>query len=165
MGNQQRQRLLSGKLTMSLVHPVNTSWCLEKICESNYRKLLLLIPELHSFHTHAIGMTAKNPDLHLEVIDRSKHTMTIELSHCFNHNLEDFIEPAVKIRIYFDAQQAEVLRDHARHDVFKVYKYPSQSIEIRDYKWKLNYFLQKWLDHCLKMQYHFSESETKLAIA
>jgi len=150
---------------MSLVHPLNTSWCLEKICESNYQKLLLLIPDLRSFRHNATGMTAQKPDLHLDVIESNKHTMTVELSHCFNHKLKELMEPAVKIRIYFDAQLAEVLRDHARRDVSKVYKCPSQSIEIRDYKWKLNYFLQKWLDHCLKMQYQFSESEAKLAIA
>ena len=144
---------------MSLVHPVNTSWCLEKICESNYQKLLLLIPDLRSFRKSAIGMTAEKTDLYLDVIEHSKHTMTVELSHCFNHKLESFMEPAVKIRIYLDAKLAEVLCDHTRRDVSKVYKCPSQSVEIRDYKWRLNYFLQKWLDHCLQTDYSFTETE------
>ena len=65
--------------------------------------------------------------------------------------------PAVKIRIYLDANLAEVLKDHARTDVSKVYKDPGQSIEIMNYKWRLNYFLQKWLDHCLKTNYEFSK--------
>ncbi len=44
MGNGQRLRLLSGKLTtvMSFVNPVNKSICLEQICESNYQKLFKL---------------------------------------------------------------------------------------------------------------------------
>ncbi|NTV79110.1 MAG: DUF1249 domain-containing protein, partial [Clostridiales bacterium] len=26
---------------------------------------------------------------------------------------------------------------------------------IMDYKWRLNYFLSKWLDHCLQADYQF----------
>jgi len=140
---------------MSLVHPVNTSLCLEKLCESNYHKLFCLIPDLCSFQSQATGTTSNKPSLYLKVIERSKHTLTVELSHAFNNNLEDFMEPAVKIRVYLDANLAEVLNDHARPVVSKVYKDPAQSVEIMNYKWRLNYFLQKWLDHCLQADYKF----------
>ncbi len=140
---------------MSLVHPINTSYCLEQLCESNYQKLFSLIPDLCSFQNHATGKTTNKPSLHLKIIDRSKHTITVELSHSFNINLENFMEPAVKIRIYLDANLAEVLKDHVRSEVSKVYKDPGQSIEIMNYKWRLNYFLQKWLDHCLQTDYKF----------
>ena len=63
--------------------------------------------------------------------------------------------PAVKIRIYLDANLAEVLKDHARTDVSKIYTDPGQTVEIMNYKWRLNYFLQKWLDHCLQTNYEF----------
>ncbi len=140
---------------MSLLQPVNTSHCLEKLCESNYQKLFCLIPELCTFHSHATGETASKPTLYLKIIDRSKHTLTVELSHRFDTHLEKFIAPAVKIRIYLDASMAEVLKDHARNDVSKIYKNPAQSVEIMNYKWRLNYFLQKWLDHCLQTEYKF----------
>ena len=78
------------------------------------------------------------------------------LEHCFNKNLDDFLEPAVKIRVYLDAQLAEVLSDHARASVSRVFKDPGLSLEIMNYKWRLNYFLQKWLDHCLNKDYKFS---------
>lgn len=140
---------------MSLVHPVNTSLCLEKICESNFHKLFCLIPDLCSFTSQATAKTTNKPSLHLKIIDRSKHTITVELSHNFIANLEDFMEPAVKIRVYLDANLAEVLKDHARPQVSAVYKDPAQSVEIMNYKWRLNYFLQKWLDHCLQTDYIF----------
>ncbi len=140
---------------MSLVHPVNTSLCLEKLCESNFDKLFCLIPNLCSFKQHATGETTNKPSLHLKIIERTKHTLTVELSHTFNENLNSFIEPAVKIRIYLDANLAEVIKDHVRPMVSKVYKDPAQTIEIMNYKWRLNYFLQKWLDHCLKTNYEF----------
>jgi uncharacterized protein YqiB (DUF1249 family) len=140
---------------MSQVHPINTSYCLEQLCESNYQKLFCLIPDLCSFQNHATGKTTNKPSLYLKIIDRSKHTITVELSHSFNINLENLMEPAVKIRIYLDANLAEVLKDHVRSEVSKVYKDPGQSIEIMNYKWRLNYFLQKWLDHCLQTDYKF----------
>jgi uncharacterized protein YqiB (DUF1249 family) len=140
---------------MSLVHPVNTSLCLEKLCESNYKKLFSLIPDLCSFENRATGKTTDKPALHLKIIERTKHTITVELSHNFIQNLEDFMEPAVKIRVYLDANLAEVLKDHARPLVSMVYKDPAQSVAIMNYKWRLNYFLQKWLDHCLQTDYTF----------
>jgi uncharacterized protein YqiB (DUF1249 family) len=140
---------------MSLVNPVNKSLCLEQICETNYQKLLRLIPDLFTYKETAIGFAAHKTMLHLKVIEHSSFTMTVELSYCFNKNLEEFLEPAVKIRIYLDAQLAEVISDHARASVAQVFKDPGLSREIMNYKWRLNFFLQKWLDHCLKKDYQF----------
>lgn len=140
---------------MGLVNPVNKSLCLEQICESNYQKLFKLIPDIVTFKETAIGLAAHNTMLHLKVIERTPYTMTVELSHCFNKNLEEFLEPAVEIRIYLDAQLAEVISDHVRASVAQVFKDPGLSREIMNYKWRLNYFLQKWLDHCLKKDYQF----------
>jgi uncharacterized protein YqiB (DUF1249 family) len=158
MGNLQRPRLLSGKLTsvMSFVNPVNKSICLEQVCASNYQKLLKLIPDLMAFKNTAVGHAPHHTTLHLEIIERTPYTMTVELSHCFSRNQDELLEPAVKIRVYLDAQLAEVLSDHARAGVAQVFKDPGLSREIMNYKWRLNYFLQKWLDHCLKKNYLFS---------
>ncbi len=109
-----------------------------------------------AFKATAIGLAPHHTTLHLEVIERTPYTMTVELSHCFNRDKEELLAPAVKIRIYLDAQLAEVLSDHARAGVTQVFKDPGLSLEIMNYKWRLNYFLQKWLDHCLKKNYLFS---------
>ncbi|MDD5578900.1 MAG: DUF1249 domain-containing protein [Methylobacter sp.] len=141
---------------MSFLNPVNKSLCLEQVCESNYQKIFKLIPDLLAFKERAIGLAPNNTTLHLEVIEHTPHTMTVELSYCFSKNVDQLLEPAVKIRIYLDAQLAEVLNDHARASVSQVFKDPGLSREIMNYKWRLNYFLQKWLDHCLKKDYRFN---------
>lgn len=143
---------------MSFINPVNKSYCLEQICESNYQKLLKLIPDLLNLKEKATGHAPHNTTLHITVIASTPYTMTVELSHCFIKNMDEFIEPAVKIRIYQDAQLAEVLSDHVRASVAEVFNNPGLSREIMNYKWRLNYFLQKWLDHCLKKDYHFSKT-------
>ena len=145
---------------MSFVNPINKSYCLEIICESNYQKLLRLVPDLLSFKESATGIAHHQSNLYLKVLALSPYTMTIELSHCFNTPSDSFVEPALHIRLYLDAQIAEVLNDHNRPHVTQVYKNPSLSTEIMNYKWRLNYFLQKWLDHCLKKQYQFDPKNT-----
>ncbi|WAR45738.1 DUF1249 domain-containing protein [Methylomonas rapida] len=143
---------------MSQLRPVNTSLCLEKICESNYQKLFRLIPNLRSLGKTAIGQTQNRPSLHLDILERNPYTLTIELSHCFEQPLSRLLAPAVKIRVYLDAQLAEVIRDHDRPAVDRVYQNLGKALEIQEYKWRLNYFLQKWLDHCLKTEYCFSNT-------
>ncbi len=143
---------------MSLLRPVNTSLCLEKICESNYQKLFRLIPNLRSLNKSAIGHTHNKPPLRIDILERNPYTLTIELTHCFKQQLSELLAPAVKIRIYLDAQLAEVIRDNDRPAVDRVYQNPGRALEIQEYKWRLNYFLQKWLDHCLKTEYQFAEA-------
>ena len=142
---------------MSQISPVNKSWCLEQLCESNYHKLLQLIPNLQAFNAEAIGYADQKPNLHLQIVERSSYTITLQLSHCFDKDLELLRVPDVKIRLYLDAHMAEVLRDYKRPAVRNIYKDPKQSIEIMNYKWRLNYFLQKWLNHCLSIDYLFEE--------
>lgn len=146
---------------MSFINPVNKSFCLEQICESNYQKLFKLIPNLLELKDTAIGLAPQHSALHLKVLEHTVYTMTVELSHCFNKTPDEFLEPAVIIRIYLDAQLAEVLSDHARASVSRVFHDPGLSTEIMNYKWRLNYFLQKWLDHCLKKNYQFSAKALK----
>jgi uncharacterized protein YqiB (DUF1249 family) len=141
---------------MSQLNPVNKSFCLEQVCAANYQKLLHLIPNLLDYRETAIGLAESSSALHLEVLERSPYTLTVILSHSFKRNLEEFLEPAVTIRLYLDLQLAEVISDHARAAVAKVYKNPRLSLEIMNYKWRLNYFLQKWLEHCLNKNYRFS---------
>jgi len=131
------------------------SFCLEQLCESNYQKLFKLIPNLLDIEGGATGLADRHSTLHLKVLEQTPYTLTIELSHCFSKNRDELLEPAVLIRIYLDVQLAEVLSDHARLSVSQVYKDPGLSLDIMNYKWRLNYFLQKWLDHCLKKDYEF----------
>jgi len=140
---------------MNYVNPVNKSLCLEQMCESNYRKLLKLIPELLVMKNDAVGVALNNTPLLITVIENTPYTMMIELNHYFKQNKEEFLEPAVKIRLYLDVKLAEVMSDQTRDPISLVFKDKGLSKDIMNYKWRLNYFLQKWLDHCLKKGYQF----------
>ena len=140
---------------MAKVAPLNKSFCLQNICETNYYKIFSLIPNLREINESAQGFSHGKPMLHVEVLEQTPYTKTIQLSHFFENENDVLLAPAVKIRMYFDVCTAEVLRDYKREEVVKAITDISQSKDIMDYKWRLNYFLEKWLDHCLKNNYDF----------
>ena len=143
---------------MAFLNPVNKSWCLEQLCESNYRKIFKLIPELRTVNDKIIGLAPKNQTcLYLQVVERGAYSMTIELSHHFDKEHDKQLLPALRIIIYLDAQLAEVLCDHARPSVNRVFKDFSFCQEIVNYKWRLNFFLEKWLDYCIAKNYRFPD--------
>jgi len=152
------------KQIMNYINPVNTSLCLEQMCESNYQKLLKLMPELLALKNRAIGVAINNTPLHITVIENTPYTMMIELNHCFNLDKDEYFEPALKIRLYMDAQLAEVMSDQARLPISLAFKDKGLSTDIMNYKWRLNYFLQKWLDHCLKKDYQFKVNENHVTL-
>lgn len=149
---------------MARVEPLEKSLCLEQLCASNYRKLLRLVPDLHRLEQSASGSAQGKPDLQLTILDKAPYTLTLQLSHCFGQqHCAPLFEPALKIRVYLDAQLAEVLRDHHRPDAAKAVGNPAHSRAIMDHKWTLNYFLDKWLNHCLQVRYRFHAHNGKAA--
>ncbi len=146
---------------MSRFEPVNKSFCLEQLCSANYQKLLRLAPDLRAIQNATLGVSPRQNHLFLKVIGRSTYTLTVELGHCWGYPESRQYLPVVVIRIYLDAKMAEVLSDSAP-DVFAQC---GRSKAIMDYKWRLNYFLQKWLEHCLKQDYLFQASNSLLNAA
>ena len=70
-GKRPAPSLVTGKIdtcAMSKIRPVNKSLCLEQLCDSNYRKLLRLIPGLLQIQQDAVAYAASKPELHLQII-------------------------------------------------------------------------------------------------
>lgn len=141
---------------MSALSPINKSYWLANLCEANFRKLNVLIPDLALIPPTAALKADGKPVLFLRLIERSPYTLTVELTHSFDWGFEALSEPAVQIRIYMDAGAAEVLSDRDRPFVLDALKDSISHKGVMDYKWSLNYFLSQWLDHCLQSQYCFA---------
>jgi uncharacterized protein YqiB (DUF1249 family) len=136
---------------MSVFQPAEKSFWLQKVCESNYQKLANLIPDLACIDETAVAQVNGKPSLHLRLLERSPYTLVLELTHDFARGGE----PAVKIRVSLDAKTAEALSDHCRPFVLDAVRDRSSAKSVLDYKWSLNYFLTRWLDHCLQSDYRF----------
>ncbi|MGH8557182.1 MAG: DUF1249 domain-containing protein [Methylococcales bacterium] len=144
---------------LSSLNPVNKSSILQTLCESNFHKLLLLAPDLLRIEYSATAKARGLPKLYIRIMDRKPYTLTMELTHRFESEDEGRIEPRVNIRVYLDAKSAEVLRDTTRPLAARILqKNPAPEV-VLEYKWTINYFLERWLDHCIDQGYRFICSE------
>ncbi|MGH8551712.1 MAG: DUF1249 domain-containing protein, partial [Methylococcales bacterium] len=96
------------------------------------------------------------PELYIRILERRPYTLTMELTHRFESETDAKSEPAVKIRVYLDAKLAEVLGDCGRS-----LKRNQASEIVLEFKWTINYFLERWLDHCIERGYRFENRGQK----
>lgn len=155
------QNLIRAALSSALsnLNPVNKSCLLQTLCESNFHKLFRLAPELTRIKKLAAAEASGRPTLYIRILNRNPYTLTLELTHRFESDNEGRAEPAVKIRVYLDAKSAEVLRDTSRALGRHALKNNPAPEIVLEYKWTVNYFLERWLDHCILQGYRFSHSE------
>ncbi len=126
--------------------------------EANFLKLKKLIPNLSSIESHALSRSEGHLDLHLKILERSRYTTTLFLSYRFDDGDTVRMEPNLKVRIYHDAGQAEVMAGKLHHGRLILDNLPA---DARRQKWQLNRFLSRWLQYCLRQQHEFpSESRT-----
>lgn len=132
---------------MPVFLPVNKSYWLQRVCEGNYAMLRRLIPDMDGSPREDAQSGGEGTDLFIRLLERTPYTLTLEFSHRFGAASGDVLEPALRVRVFLDARIAEVLGDQER---------PPPPISraavpraLLDYKWQLNYFLQKWLEYCL----------------
>lgn len=140
---------------MSVFTPVEKSLCLHRVCEANYGRLVRLVPDLSRIAHAATARVAGKPALHLRVLERSPFTLVLELTHDFARGQAVHLEPAVRIRVSLDARTVEMLCDSARPLIHDVLQHDALPGAVLDYKWSLNYFLSRWLDHCIAGHYRF----------
>lgn len=144
---------------MSLFYPFEKSYWLHRVCEANFLKLMHLVPDLSLLGASVTARVHDKPPLHLRLLDRSPYTLTLELTHDFEGGFGTSAEPAVRIRVSLDAKTCEVLSDHCRPAVVLALKDCATPSAVLDYKWTLNYFLARWLDHCVSSDYRFGAAQ------
>lgn len=129
---------------------------LAELYELNYIQLRRLVPDFDIIPDVSVSQAENALDLHMKVLDRAPYTTTACLTYRFSDESGAFPAPDAVIRLYHDAQAAEVIshsrrrgRRHAEYDRF-YHHYPMQM------KWEANRFMQKWLAYCLLQGHGFS---------
>lgn len=128
--------------------------------EENFIKLRKLIPDIQHIKTTCVSKSDGHLDLHLQILERSKYTTTFLLSYCFDDDSQPHMEPNLKVRIYHDAELAEVMSGRLHHGRLVLDNLPSDALKQ---KWQLNRFLGKWLKYCLRQKHGFSLSSDTVA--
>ncbi len=143
---------------------VNKPFCLHQLFESNYHKLLRLIPQLHSIQSSAmISEPSDKPTLSLKVIEKTKYTLEIHLCYHCHADIHETIgtDAPLKIRVYLDTQLAEIIAASTHLTTVPAKDYPKAALEA---KWLDNYHFEKWLTYCLSQGYQMIETPQIQAI-
>lgn len=117
--------------------------------ESNFIRLRQLIPELDRLDGHYRSRVAGDCELHLEILSRSRYTVTLSLSYFFEDNGQRIADPDLRIRAYLDGHVAEAmsLRDDHLHQALRRLSIPVGA-ELGE-RWRRNMVLNKWLEYLM----------------
>ncbi len=138
-----------------LQQPARSLADLIALYESNYIRLMRLVPELHAMEGTTVSRVADALDLYLTVLERSKYTTSLVLTYQFQEGADIFAEPNAFIRVYHDARAVEVLSQIRRRRIHVARRWPRHSMPELDRKWELNRFLHKWLGFCQRQGHIF----------
>ncbi|NCP63375.1 MAG: DUF1249 domain-containing protein [Paraglaciecola sp.] len=132
---------------------------MHKVCEHNYARVLSLLPDCDTESLSYQFQVNKNLHYQLKIIDSSRYTSTIEMSQRsagIDDTSPDYLKPVVVLRLYHDAQMAEVMSAQHVGALKPSYAYPNNKMYQRNEKEMVNQFLAEWLqfclDHCKQLQ-------------
>ena len=120
--------------------------------ESNYHKLVDWLPDLNCREGTVVFAAAGLSSICIEMLEQNPYTTTIQI----RHNLpgaEPWVGALVlKVRIYHDAQVAEVIACQGIHSFKPFYPYPNPKMLQPYEKRRVNQFLGEWLSYCLLLR-------------
>lgn len=130
-------------------------------CEANYARLKKLLPDMLGPNALANGRDfavscVEQTWLHTVcIVERSPYTTTLQLTQTSNQKSPSVKHsswlqmPRLTVRMYHDAELAEVLAWEGHRRLRPRYAYPNQAMYQCDEKLQINQFLGEWLTLCL----------------
>jgi len=115
--------------------------------ESNYLRLLRLLPEIERLDGCFRSRVAGECDLHIEILERCRYTLTLSLTYHLETDEGLLTDPDMTVRVYLDCQLAEVMQigDLQRHATLK--ELAGEHRRELDLRWQRNVILNKWLEY------------------
>ena len=115
--------------------------------ESNYLRLLRLIPEIGRldgcFHSRVAG----DCDLHIDILERCRYTVTLSLTYHLETDDGLLIDPDMTIRVYLDGQLAEAMIVGQEQHHVALRRFIDEHRRELDQRWRRNIVLNKWLEY------------------
>ncbi len=138
---------------------------LMELYELNYILLRRMIPEPGLLDTASVSSPEGGPALHVQIVDRAPYTTTLRLTYLFSDARGVFPAPDVLVRMYHDAQVAEVLSRGRRRGLRGAEYDRSRERYTLATQWGVNRFLHKWLGYCLRQGHGFSPGRDQFSKA
>lgn len=115
--------------------------------ESNFLRLLRLIPEVDRLDGCFRSRVAGDCDLHIAILQRSRYTVTLSLTYHLETDDGLLIDPDMTIRVYLDGQLAEVMGIGAKQRHVALRELVREHRRELDRRWQRNIILNKWLEY------------------
>lgn len=128
---------------------------LMEMYETNYMKIRLLCGDVRSLDDQIRSTVAEGVPVLLRVLERSAHTTTIMLTYQFDKDYSKN-KPDLRIRIYHDSRQAEVISRKCRLKGKTLNSWEESVNGNLLCRWRLNRFLYKWINYLSRQGHSFS---------
>lgn len=115
--------------------------------ESNYLRLLRLIPEIERLDGCFRSRVAGACDLHVEILERCRYTVTLGMTYHFECEDGTLADPDMKVRAYLDGRLAEVMSIRGADRHIELRRPARAHRRELDERWKRNVVLNKWLEY------------------
>jgi uncharacterized protein YqiB (DUF1249 family) len=133
---------------------------LKRLFEVNYTLLMRLAPDLDLIPDAALSTSDECVDIYIKIIERTRYTTTLSLTHYFEAGDALIPAPDLWIRVYHDARVAEAVPRKDGSTVVHGRIFTRNKTLDADIKWKLNDFTEKWLRYCLARGHRFECDDT-----
>ena len=139
--------LLDHQLVPQTIVKPNSFVGLMSLYESNYLRIRQLIPEIERLDGCFRSTVAGQCDLHVEIVERCRYTVTFSLTYMFATHDGDLARPDMVVRAYLDGELAEAMSvaDEPVHAHWR--KLISAEERELSARWKRNIMLNKWLEY------------------
>jgi uncharacterized protein YqiB (DUF1249 family) len=118
------------------------------VYESNYIKLGTLTTDFEWAAASMTSRSARDNDLHVELMRREPYTTTLKLTYWFEEEGGLLVpDPDLIVRVYHDARLAEAVAGRDRHTHHKLREFANDRAAELDRRWRINMMLNKWLDY------------------
>ena len=121
-------------------------------CETNYHRLMRLMPNMRELQAHEIAVSTSEDHqdiVRFEVLEHCPYTTSLSIVQK-STRLDWITSPSFTMRVYHDAQMAEVTSFQQQHRLQTINEYPNPRMHHMDEKAQLDRFLGEWLTHCLE---------------
>ncbi len=115
--------------------------------ESNYLRLRNLIPEIERLDGCYRSRVAGDCDLHVEILERCRYTVTLSLTYYFENGEGRIADPDMTVRAYLDGRLAEAMSLCGKHRHAELRRLAKEHAKELDLRWQRNIVLNKWLEY------------------
>lgn len=116
--------------------------------ERNFTRLMELLPDMHRGQGPFIIASAGLSPINVEILEQNPYTTTIHIRQDMAAERPWLSDLRMKVRIYHDAQVAEVVAYQGVRALQPFYPYPNPKMLQPYEKRRVNQFLGEWLSYC-----------------